>query len=177
MDLRGSARALRRLSEIQAQLLSARHAAKMSQQSLSDQLHVASRTLRDWEKGYDTPSMKHLITWAHLLGFRLVIVDPLESSEPAPVELESDESFLHHEMRRLVEPLWRNRKARNLSQRDLALLLGVSRASVQRWEDSEKFPRPIALIAWAGRLDCSVALNQGTNSVGTPPQQPENDGD
>lgn len=176
MDLRGSAAAGRRLNEIQSQLLSARHAVKLPQQTLSDLLGVAARSLRDWEKGYDTPSMKHLITWADLLGFRLVVVDPLRSSEPAPVELESDKSILQHEMQRLVEPLRSKRKAQKLSQSDLAFLLRVSRASVQRWEDAEKFPRPIALIAWADRLGCSLELNQATNVAGEPRPEPENDG-
>ena len=162
MELRGSAGARRRLGEMQSQLLSARHAASLPQQTLSDALGVAARTLRDWEKGYDTPSLKHLITWADALGFRLVVVDPLEGSDQEVVEAEDGEPFERHEMRRLTRPLWTRRRARRLSQGDLALLLGVSRASVQRWEDADKFPRPIALIAWAGRLECSIELDRVT---------------
>lgn len=168
MELRGGAGARRRLGEIQAQLLSARQTAKLPQQTLSERLAVASRTLRDWEKGYDTPSLRHLIVWAYALEFRLVIVDPPRSSERPHFEQKVEESFELREMRRLAHPLWCRRKALKLSQTDLALLLGVSRASVQRWEDVEKFPRPIALIAWAGRLDCSVELNQATNVVENP---------
>lgn len=162
MELRGGAGARRRLGEIQAQLLSARQTARLPQQTLSERLGVASRTLRDWEKGYDTPSLRHLIFWAYALGFRLVIVDQPRSAGPPPFEQEVEDSFELREMRRLAHPLRCRRKASKLSQADLALLLGVSRASIQRWEDVEKFPRPIALIAWAGRLDCSVELNQAT---------------
>ena len=159
MEPRGSARARRRLSEIQSQLLSARRTSRLTQEVLSDRLGVASRSLRDWEKSYDTPSLKHLIAWADALGFRLVIVDPLRDSELPPVALEEDEPFEVHEMRRLAHPLESSRRTRGLSQGDLALLLGVSRSSVQRWEDAEKFPRPSTLIAWANRLNCSVKLD------------------
>lgn len=175
MELRGGAGTRRRLGEIQAQLLSARQTAKLPQRTLSERLGVASRTLRDWEKGYDTPSLRHLILWAHALEFRLVIVDPLSSAQPPSFEQKFEESLELRELRRLAYPLWRRRKARKLSQADLALLLGVSRASVQRWEDAEKFPRPIALIAWAGRLDYSVALDQATNVVEDPLSQSDDE--
>jgi transcriptional regulator with XRE-family HTH domain len=172
MELRGGAGARKRLTEIQSQLLAARHAAGLAQQTLSEWLGVASRTLRDWEKGYDSPSLKHLIGWAYALGFRLAIVDPPTRPELSPVELQNGESFELHEMRRLTRPLWTRRRERKLSQSDLALLLGVSRSSIQRWEDSEKFPQPVALIAWAGRLEYSVELNQDTNVDDTPPPRP-----
>lgn len=173
MELRGGAGARRRLNEIQSQLLAARHHTGLAQQTLSERLGVASRTLRDWEKGYDSPSLKHLISWAYLLGFRLVIVDPVIGLECAPVVLKRGETLELHEMRRLTEPLKIRRKERKLSQGDLALLLGVSRASIQRWEDSEKFPQPIALIAWAGRLEYSVELNQATNVADEPRLRPD----
>lgn len=162
MELRGNARARRRLGEIQSQLWSARQAAKLQQQVLSDLLGVASRTLRNWEKGYDSPSLRHLITWAHALGFRLAIVDPPESPELSPVTLENGETFELHEMRRLAEPLWIKRRELRLTQDDLALLVGVSRSSIRAWEEAEKFPQPVALIAWASRLEYSVELNQAT---------------
>lgn len=172
MELRGGAGARRRLTEIQSQLLAARHSAGLAQQTLSEFLGVASRTLRDWEKGYDSPSLKHLIGWAYALEFRIAIVDPPAIPELAPVALQDGESLELHEMRRLTRPLWRRRRERKLSQGDLALLLGVSRSSIQRWEDSEKFPQPVALIAWAGRLEYSVELNQDTNVDATPPLRP-----
>jgi len=158
MEPRGSAGARRRLHEIQSQLLSARRAAMVTQLALSDVVGVASRSLRDWEKGHDTPSLRHLINWADALGFRLVIVDALMSLKNSPLALHEDEPFEIHELRRLAQPLEYTRRARELSQGDLALLLGVSRSSIQRWEDAEKFPRPTTLIAWAGRLKCTVKL-------------------
>jgi DNA-binding transcriptional regulator YiaG len=160
MEPRGSAGARRRLSEIQSQLLSARHAARLTQEMISDVLGVSSRTLRDWERDHDTPSLKHLISWAYALGFRLTIVDPSRPSKTSPVALEDGESLELHELRRLAAPLASKRRARELSPGDLALLLGVSRSSVRRWEDGQKFPRPVALIAWANRLKCSVRLER-----------------
>ena len=160
MEPRGSAGARRRLSEIHSQLLSARHAARLTQEMISDLLGVTSRTLRDWERDRDTPSLKHLISWAYALGFRLMVVDPSRPSRLSPVALKDDESLELHELRRLATPLAANRRARELSPGDLALLLGVSRSSVRRWEDGEKFPRPVALIAWASRLKCSVRLER-----------------
>lgn len=174
MEVRGGAGARRRLNEIQAQLLSARHATGLTQQALSERLGVATRTLRNWEKSYDTPSLKHLISWARALGFRLVIGDSHNGAEPTPAVLAEGETFEVHELRRLTEPLGARRRAGNLSQVDLALLLGVSRSSMQRWEEAEKFPQPVALIAWANRLECIVELNQATNS-GANPRPPAGD--
>ncbi|MEY9931144.1 transcriptional regulator with XRE-family HTH domain [Catenulispora sp. GP43] len=159
MEPRGSTGARRRLNEIQSQLLSARHDAGLTQLTLSALVGVASRSLRDWEKGRDTPSLRHLINWANALEFRLAIVDPLTNTPHSPVASQDDDPFEIHELRRLTMPLESIRRQRELSQGDLALLLGVSRSSVQRWEDAEKFPRPATLIAWAGRLKCAVRLD------------------
>ncbi|WP_194910350.1 helix-turn-helix domain-containing protein [Catenulispora rubra] len=172
MQLRRATGSRRRLTEIQSELLVARRTAGLAQLTLSDWLGVASRTLRDWEKGYDSPSLRHLIGWAYALEFRLAAVDQLKTPELLPVMLEDGESLELHEMRRLTQLLRTKRRERKISQGDLALLLGVSRSSIQRWEDSEKFPQPIALIAWAGRLEYSVELNQATNVVDAPQLRP-----
>lgn len=168
MEPRGSAGARRRLNEIQSQLLSARHDAGLTQLTLSALVGVASRSLRDWEKGRDTPSLRHLINWAHALKFRLAIVDPSRNRRYSPAASDDDAPFEIHELRRLAMPLESIRRERDLSQGDLALLLGVSRSSVQRWEDAEKFPRPTTLIAWAGRLKCAVRLDPVTSDDDDP---------
>ncbi|WP_370378793.1 helix-turn-helix transcriptional regulator [Catenulispora sp. GAS73] len=67
-----------------------------------------------------------------------------------------------HETRRLAVPLWKRRKQRGFSQTDFARLLGVSRSSVQRWEE-DGCCQPLAMIAWARCLDFSIGLRHVGN--------------
>jgi transcriptional regulator with XRE-family HTH domain len=159
MVLRITASAQRRLREIQTQLLLARRAAELSQTALSSLAGVSTRALQAWEKGFDAPNLDHLLAWARELGFRIVITESsAESTSPSPVELQVGDTWEAREMRRLALPLRARRRGRKLSQADLGLLIGVSRSSLQRWEDGYMFPRSIALIVWADRLGCGVEL-------------------
>ena len=163
MGLRVSAAAQRRLSAIQAQLLGARVAAKVSQEALGEVLSVTSRSLRDWERGYDSPSLSHAFDWAQRLGFRLALADRLdEAPAPAPVEakleVERHPMWQMQEYRLLAPRLKARRRARKISQTDLGLIVGVTRSTLQRWEDAEQLPRLIGLIVWSDRLDYTVEL-------------------
>jgi transcriptional regulator with XRE-family HTH domain len=177
MGLRVNAAVQRRSNAIQSQLLMAREAAGLPREVLSELLHVSSRTLRDWERRYESPSFTNLLHWARELGFGLAIVDRLGDPEPLPAAPEDDAPWEVQEMRRLAPQLKSRRLARKISQTDLGLIVGVSRSSLQRWEDGEQLPRLIALILWADRLDLAVELhplaehgrNQRPNSTpGTP---------
>ncbi|MBS2545620.1 transcriptional regulator [Catenulispora sp. NL8] len=158
MGLRVNAAAQRRLNAIQAQLLSARLAAKMSQEALSEALRVTSRSLRDWERRYDSPSLAHALDWAQRLGFRLALADRLTDATTPPVEVEHHPIWQMQEYRLLAPLLKARRRVRKISQTDLGLIVGVTRSTLQRWEDGEQMPRLIALIVWADRLDYSVEL-------------------
>jgi transcriptional regulator with XRE-family HTH domain len=159
MGLRVNAAVQRRSNAIQLQLLAAREAAGVSREELSKTLRVSNRTLRDWERRYESPSFTNLLNWARELGFRLAIVDRLGSSELSPITGQDDGApWEVQEMRRLTPPLKSRRLARRISQTDLGLIVGVSRSSLQRWEDGEQLPRLIALIVWADRLDLAVEL-------------------
>ena len=48
------------------------------------------------------------------------------------------------------------RKKRNLKQSELALLVGVDRTAVTRWESGEVNPRADRLLKIADALRCSV---------------------
>ncbi|NUP49479.1 MAG: transcriptional regulator, partial [Catenulispora sp.] len=159
-------------SELLSQLRSARRAAGLPQRSLAARLDVSNTSLADWETGKDDPTMAHLIRWATELGFRLAIVDPRHSPAVSCVELEDDESWEQHEMRRLAAALWTRRRSRKMSQTALADRVGVGRISMQRWESAQVFPRPIAFLAWAGALECSVALHESDSDCATASASP-----
>lgn len=159
MALRVNAAVQRRSNAIQGQLLAAREAAGISRETLCGRLKVSSRTLRDWERNYDSPSFTNLVNWARELGFRLGVTDRAGDSEPLPAAPEDDAPWEVQEMRRLAPRLKSRRLARKISQTDLGLIVGVSRSSLQRWEDGEQLPRLIALIVWADRLDLIVELH------------------
>ncbi|WP_194919297.1 hypothetical protein [Catenulispora rubra] len=166
MKLRGAAAAKRRLSDMQRQLYEFRRNLGVSQMDTAKLLGVAGRTLRDWEKCRDSPSQPHLISWGYAFGHRLALTD--EDYDPElrmSVVLKNDESFVLHETRRLVVPLWNRRKDRRLSQTDFARLLGASRGSVQRWEEDGSC-QPIVMIAWAQRLDFSIELRHVAEKPG-----------
>lgn len=159
MVLRITVAAQRRLREIQTQLLLARRAAELTQTSLSSLAGVSTRALQAWEKGSDAPNVDHLLCWVRELGFRIAITESAGgSATPMVAELQDGDSWEAREMRRLALPLRTRRRERKLSQADLGLLIGVSRSSLQRWEDGNMFPRSIALIVWADRLGYSVEL-------------------
>ena len=159
MGLRVNTAARRRLHAIQSQLMAARQTAGLSREALGKALNVSSRTLQDWEKCYDSPSLTHLLKWARELGFRIGLVDRLAGAEPSAPTPDDDAPWELQEMRRLAPPLKSRRMARKISQTDLGLIIGVSRSSLQRWEDGEQLPRMIALIVWADRLDLVVELH------------------
>jgi transcriptional regulator with XRE-family HTH domain len=158
---------------MRTRLLAARQASGVTQEEAASALGVVDRSLRDWERGYDTPSLPHLIGWAYYLSLRLVITGPGDDPIAPAARSQDGESFLAQELQRLVIPLWNRRRAARLSQTDLAVILGVSRSSVMRWESTAQTPMVFSLIAWADRLGCRITLAPeaapGTRSpTGTP---------
>ena len=166
MELRGAAAARQQLFNMQEQLYEFRRTLGVRQMDAAHLLGVADRTFRDWEKCYDSPGQPHLINWAYALGHRLALTDRDYNPELSmSVTLKNGESFALHETRRLMVPLWRRRKNRRLSQTDLAVLLGSSRASVQRWE-VDGCCQPVVMVAWARRLDFSIGLRHVAEEPG-----------
>lgn len=158
MVLRVGPAVRRRLGAIQQQLEAARKAAGTEQHVLAVSVGVSDRTLRGWERCYDIPSMPNLIRWARLLGFRLALMDRRGAVMLPPVSLPSGESLVEHELRRFAGALKARREDREISQTDLSLIVGVSRSSLQRWEDGLQDPIVLSLMAWADRLGCTVDL-------------------
>ena len=102
--------------------------------------------------------MRHLVSWAHLVGCRIVIVDD-GGRAGWPVVREPGEVWDDFEARRLTTTLrglregglpWR-------SQVEVARLAGVSRKSITRWESGQGLPRMVGLIGWTLALGCRVA--------------------
>lgn len=171
---RVGARVRRRLGALQRQLAAARFAAGMAPETLAELLGVTLRGLRSWERCYKNPSTPHLIWWAYTFRLRLAITTP---DAPAPavvsrVSLGPGESLVDHEVRRLATFLKRLREARRISQTDLALMIGVSRSSLQRWEDGLQTPTMLFLIAWADRLGCRLDLVRDEGWEGVPVADP-----
>ena len=148
------------LDELLNQLRSARREAELPQRLLAPQVQVATTSLADWEARRDDPTMAHLIRWADALGFRLVIVDPRGSPNLSAGRSGEGESWEQCEMRRLAAALRIRRRSWDMSQETLADLVGVSRISMQRWENVQVFPRPIAFLVWVKALGCTVALHK-----------------
>lgn len=160
----------RRLDSIQTKLYLARQSESMTRDALAAALGVASRTLRDWEKCYDSPSLGHMLNWAHRLGYRLTLSDRLGRAELSSTVAEDDvPSWELREMRRLVPALKSRREERKISQTDLALIIGVTRSTLRRWEDGAQLARPIALIVWSDRLDFTLELESRTADQNQPP--------
>jgi transcriptional regulator with XRE-family HTH domain len=171
MGLRVNAAVQRRLNAVQSQLLAARLAAGLLREDLASTLGISSGTLRDWEMRYGTPSLANMLSWARELGFRLAVVDRLAEPEPASSAPDDDAPWEVREMHRLAPQLKSRRLTRKISQTDLGLICGVTRSSLQRWEDAEQLPRLIALIVWADRLDLAVELQPlANNDDGQAPQ-------
>jgi transcriptional regulator with XRE-family HTH domain len=146
------------LAWIVGSLRSARQDAGLSQNALSSGLPVRGRAISEWETGSVEPTLKHLMQWSRGLGQRLVIVGrdgELRNGSPA---LRASHAWEAFERRRLASPLRNHRLTARLTQEKLGQLVGVSRASIERWEHARGPRRPIALIVWAHKLECSVTL-------------------
>lgn len=162
--LRVNATMQRRLDSIQTKLFLARQSKGVTREALAATLGIASRTLRNWEQCYDSPSLAHALNWAHSLGYRLTLSDRLGEAKPAPIIAGGGAPWELREMRRLAPALKSRREARNISQTDLALIVGVTRSTLRRWEDGEQLARLIALIAWSDRLDFALELEPRTEN-------------
>ena len=57
------------------------------------------------------------------------------------------------------------RKEKNLSQEELAELLGVSRQAVSKWELGDGYPEVEKLLTIAGKLNVSLDSLMGTELV------------
>lgn len=113
----------------------------------------------DWEMRYDSPGLEHLFYWAFEFGLRLQLQDRLRGPAPAARAPLSDGLWERRESYRLCGPLKARRQHRRFSQTDLALIIGVSRSSMQRWEDGVLIPSGVLkLVVWADRLDYSLIL-------------------
>ncbi|WP_438939723.1 helix-turn-helix domain-containing protein [Catenulispora pinisilvae] len=143
---------------MQRQVAVARQGTGLDRQAVAELLGVSGRTVRDWERCYEHPGTPYLVAWAYMFGLRLAVMEPNAPRRPVPVSLEPGELLVDHELRPIAVQLKQRREVREISQTDLAGMVGVSRSSLQRWEDDAQTPGALLLITWAGRLGCRVAL-------------------
>lgn len=160
MVLRVDARSRARLDALVRELRIARSGrGDLSQRVLAERVGVSSGSIVDWEVGRDSPTMFHLIRWAHALSLVLRVT----RLGGEPVRYQRCESEVRGpwdvcEMRGLALALHAARLAEGRSQGDVAAELGVNRWSVSRWESGQGHPRPIGLLVWANALRCAVVL-------------------
>lgn len=158
MQLRVNAATRQRLVAVQTQLADVRREAGMGRATLAELLGVKERSVRDWERCYDHPSTQNLVGWGYVFDLRLVFRELVIREPLVPVSLAHGETLVKHEMRRLASPLKKRRTEKGTSQTDLALTVGVSRSSLQRWEDCDQTPTVLCLATWADRLGFTVGL-------------------
>lgn len=131
----------------------------LSQRLLAEHLGVTPGSIVDWEVGRDSPTMFHLIRWAHALSLVLRVTERGREPQRYQVtEPELSDSRDEYEMRELAIALHAARLAQSRSQGDVAAELGVNRWSISRWESGQGHPRPIGLLAWANALRRAVIL-------------------
>ncbi|HZP53132.1 helix-turn-helix transcriptional regulator [Actinocrinis sp.] len=160
MALRVDARTRAQLDALVHELKIARsNHSGLSQRLLAERLGVTPGSIVDWEVRRDSPTMFHLIRWAHALSLVLRIAE----REGAPLryqllDSEMQDSWDVREMRELALALHAARLAEGRSQVDVASELGLNRWSISQWESGQGHPRPIGLVAWANALRCAVIL-------------------
>jgi len=160
MTLRVDARTRAQLDALVHELKIARsNRGDLSQRLLAERLGVTPGSVVDWEVRRDSPTMLHLIRWAHALSLVLRIVE--RGREPLHYqrsELKTRDAWDTYEMRELAIALHAARLADGRSQVDVAAELGLNRWSIYQWESGQGHPRPIGLLAWANALRCAVIL-------------------
>ncbi|WP_370340936.1 helix-turn-helix transcriptional regulator [Catenulispora sp. MAP5-51] len=156
MVLRVDARAKETFWQIILGLREARRDAGLTQDAAAVGLPVRGRAISEWETGANSPSLDHLILWADAVEQRLMITDRgVEKSRLVP-QLPR-ETWVHFERRRLAQPL-KLRRAARMKYHELAERIGVTEASVRRWEAVIVPPQPISLVVWAQELGCCLGL-------------------
>ena len=88
---------------------------------LAERLEVTAGTVVDWEAGRDMPTMFHLITWAHEVGFVLRVTE--RGGAPVryqPYEPDVRDAWEVREMRGLALALHAVRLTERRSQGDVA---------------------------------------------------------
>lgn len=155
--LRTNEKILDRVASMQHQLYEARLAAGTSREDLAKRLGVVPKTLRDWERAYDSPRLTFAMSWAWEFGYRFEIVGhPMAELLPHL----AGEELAKHELRHLAAVLEAAREGLRLTQKDLALMVGVTRSSMTRWCNASMPPRLLALHVWAYRVNEKVGLSR-----------------
>lgn len=139
-------------------LRATRIASGHSQNTIAPDLSVRAAAICEWETGQTQPTLGHLIRWARLLNHRLVVIGPDGAPLHEPSDQRPNETWEHFQRRRLAAPLSSRRLTLGMAQEDLGRLVGVSRASISRWELVTIPPQPRAHLVWARKLGCAVAL-------------------
>ena len=130
----------------------------LTQARLGALLAVTARTVREWEASREHPTMHHLIRWCHELGFRLLVVEYSGTEPQVELAPRAGESWAQREARRVAAVLKGARVRRSVTQKLLATRLGISLASMKRWESAAGHPRALGLFRWAGFLEYSIQL-------------------
>ena len=144
------------LARLLGDLRTTRQDAGISQNALAAGLPFRGRAISEWETGAMDPTLQHLMQVSRRLHRRLVILGPNGEVKNGPSRPKAGEAWEKFERRQLACPLRSRREALGLAQDDLGRRIGVSRDSISRWELARVPPRPIALIVWAHKLECSV---------------------
>ncbi|MBD5132104.1 MAG: helix-turn-helix domain-containing protein [Clostridiales bacterium] len=120
------------VSNIKTNIVLLRKSGKVSQRQLADFLHVSPQTISGWENGYFNPDIPQLIS---LANYFKVQIDGLFEDKKS--ELERDYDVTPETIGATIAE-WR--KAKELTQKDLADKLFVSPQAVSRWERGQGFP-------------------------------------
>jgi transcriptional regulator with XRE-family HTH domain len=134
----------------------------LSQERLARLLGVSANSVSAWETewGPDGPTLVHLLAWARLVGFRMVIVDEHGDWIHVPLVRQAGEERDAFEMRRLLVTLRGIREGGRprRTQAEVGRRAGLSRSSVRHWECLVGRPRTVGFIRWVLALGCRVEL-------------------
>lgn len=125
---------------------------------LAAHLDVAVSTLNDWEAGRDAPTLLNLIRWARVFNLRLALCDEHGDCLLFDSPAESDQAWVAAEAQHLLTCLGQIRTRLLITQLGLAGLLGVTGATVLRWEHDRRHPRLLVLLRWTRKLGRVVQL-------------------
>lgn len=128
----------------------------MRREQLAAKLGLAAITIAKWELLRELPTVQGLILWADALGLRLVLSDPSG--------LRVQEGRRHGGLRPddviciLMSLLAAERDRAGVTRHQVAGHVGVSTATVHRWEHNAAGIRARSLLAWAECLGYTVQL-------------------
>jgi transcriptional regulator with XRE-family HTH domain len=160
----------RQVAVLVAALRSERRSRGLSLSDMAALVDTSSASISRWESGLLCPGVVSLVRWSAVLGYGLELFDACDTPITANCPPFSGEDLDGYRVRYLAAQLATVRRLRELTQTDIALLLGISVHTLANREAGAPRLSVCRLIRHADALEeCRLGLTDAALVRGTTP--------